>query len=295
MRGASSIRRSWPGLLLATAVVGALAAFVAINGSGGFSIRHPAYLLGSLGFLALGMACQFLVWHLTLRIAGVTPGLRTTFLAHGLTIWAKYIPGKIWSLAGRAALVARYGGTDFPRCALASGIAQTSMILAGVVVGWPLVIRHPGVLGLSERSVAMLSILVIGMIITLGGLFLWKRTKSQTNAGSPARIVPVIGFSIATWVFWGLAFLALVRMSGATLEPIAAAAAFATATTAGILAVITPGGLGIREGALAALLVAEEFSLASASSAALTARIWFLGGELLVFLVALGTRAARPA
>ncbi len=84
-------------------------------------------------------------------------------------------------------------------------------------------------------------------------------------------------------------------MAGHTVNPVSAIASFSAATTLGIVTVITPGGVGVREGALSALLVTQEFTWATATAAALAARLWFIAGETCVFLIALRVRGVLDA
>jgi uncharacterized membrane protein YbhN (UPF0104 family) len=61
--------------------------------------------------------------------------------------------------------------------------------------------------------------------------------------------------------------------------------AFPLAATLGIIAVIAPGGLGAREGVLVAYLVLAGQSVADATTVAVAARLWFLAGELALFVI----------
>ena len=63
------------------------------------------------------------------------------------------------------------------------------------------------------------------------------------------------------------------------------ALAFPLATTAGIVALPLPGGLGLREGILVGLLAIVGFSVSDATAYAIVARLWFLLGETFMFVV----------
>jgi uncharacterized membrane protein YbhN (UPF0104 family) len=53
----------------------------------------------------------------------------------------------------------------------------------------------------------------------------------------------------------------------------------------GVLAIVVPGGLGVREGAMAAYLTLSDIEPAHGLALAVAARIWFFAGEVLAFLL----------
>jgi uncharacterized membrane protein YbhN (UPF0104 family) len=56
---------------------------------------------------------------------------------------------------------------------------------------------------------------------------------------------------------------------------------------AGILSFIAPAGIGVREGVLTTLLANKGIPVTDAISVAVFSRLWFLGGESIIFLSAL--------
>jgi uncharacterized membrane protein YbhN (UPF0104 family) len=51
----------------------------------------------------------------------------------------------------------------------------------------------------------------------------------------------------------------------------------------GVLALFTPGGLGVREGLITLGLVSTGLPLELAAAASIAARLWFTTGELFIF------------
>jgi hypothetical protein len=98
------------------------------------------------------------------------------------------------------------------------------------------------------------------------------------SAGTVAWLVA--GYALY-WVVTGLAFAALM----AALHPLAVAdvplvmAAFAAAYAAGFLALLTPAGLGVREGVLVVAL-APVLPAGPALVVALVSRVWMMLVEL---------------
>ena len=94
---------------------------------------------------------------------------------------------------------------------------------------------------------------------------------------------------VALWALYILAFGLFVR----SLQPDAslqAAFAFPLAMNIGLLAIVLPGGLGVREGVMTGLLAMSGIPIGDAASIALLARLWFTLGEGFIFLVAVVLR-----
>ncbi|MEZ5196557.1 MAG: hypothetical protein R2764_09195, partial [Bacteroidales bacterium] len=66
--------------------------------------------------------------------------------------------------------------------------------------------------------------------------------------------------------------------------------AFPLSVTIGLLAIIFPGGLGVREGILVGYMVLTGMPIQIATVITLYARLWFISGEIFIFLLALGLR-----
>ena len=60
---------------------------------------------------------------------------------------------------------------------------------------------------------------------------------------------------------------------------------FPLACTLGIMTVITPGGLGTREGVIFGYLTFVGMPTAEATAIAISSRLWFLGGEVFIFII----------
>jgi hypothetical protein len=149
----------------------------------------------------------------------------------------KYIPGSVWQYAGRAAVSRTYGisgravGLSLPIEFAASAIAAGSM--AGLLLGWW------GALILAAVAIA----LVPGRALT------HNRRFTSTTIQATLLFVPV-------WLLLGASFWLCAR--GLLAVPAHDLAyymgAFAVAWLAGLVAIYAPGGLGVREAVLVALL-----------------------------------------
>jgi len=97
-----------------------------------------------------------------------------------------------------------------------------------------------------------------------------------------------LGRYLLSWVIYGMAFfIFLLSLQAVPLYHFPAITSiFAASYTLGFLCLIVPGGLGVREGLLAALL-SLYMPLPMATVVSLLSRLWFTAGELLCLGVAL--------
>ena len=193
-------------------------------------------LVGSFVLAALGTAAGGLIWLNILEGLGVKPRLRWTGLFFQAQL-GKYIPGSVWQYAGRAA-VARANGIpvrpvgkslaiEFAAAALAAGAMAESLL------GW-------------------WGFLFIGGVAVF--LFAGERlTQSRPPISVSFRATLVY---MPAWLLLGASFWLCARgLLAVPADDIPVYfGAFAVAWLAGLLAIYAPGGLGVREGVLVALL-----------------------------------------
>jgi uncharacterized membrane protein YbhN (UPF0104 family) len=60
---------------------------------------------------------------------------------------------------------------------------------------------------------------------------------------------------------------------------------FPLAGTLGIMTLISPGGLGTREAVLVGYLNLAGIPVVDATTIAVASRLWFLGGEIFIFIL----------
>jgi uncharacterized membrane protein YbhN (UPF0104 family) len=103
--------------------------------------------------------------------------------------------------------------------------------------------------------------------------------------------VRLAAWLLLTWFAWGSGFALLVLALTATPGPWQLVCAFPLAGVLGLLVLIAPGGIGAREGVLAAMLAAMGLGIEEVATVSVFSRAWFLVGECGVF--ALATLSAR--
>jgi hypothetical protein len=212
---------------------------------------------------------------------GFVPALRVFFTAN----LGRYLPGKLWQIAGLAYLARGEGvpaGTATGAAVLgqAFSLAGATLLGAGVLLGSG---RGPGPGG---GWVALVLLFVLigatspGILKRL--LPLWFRLARQTAPGGfrPDHAFGVrwMGLYALGWALQGLGFWVLARSFGFGLTLLEGVPAYPAAYVAGYVALFAPAGVGIREGLLVVFL--GPILGAGAAILALAARLWATVVEL---------------
>ena len=283
---------------LSAAIVAATAVFLGLAiarnwaeiGAVDWQIR-PLELAGSVLLLVLALAFGVVVWHrVVLRFEDEAHRVPLAVL---LRIWflsnlARYIPGKIWQFVGAVQLGRRAGIA--PAVLLTSLLILTGITLVSAAIVSLLAL--PAVL--AEAGPAPVAILLAGaasglLVVHPAALnFVLRRVPDRFHpggllwTGSWLDGIGLLVLFILAWVIFGLAFALFVdALIGIPLTAVPALiAANALAFLVGYLVLVTPGGLGAREAALA-LLLGPLGSLGLAAVLAVAFRLWLIVGELI--------------
>jgi hypothetical protein len=249
---------------------------------------RPGWLVLSLVLIWLMYALLILAWRTMLSGWGQQLDGWSAARIWILSSLGKYIPGKVWAVAGMALLSQRAGvaawaatGSAVVMQVLAIGTGAAVAGLAGARI---LESAHQG-------AGTGLLLLVAGAIISVG-LLLWPpflrrllrlaAPQAVAERQPAARgIVVGIATNIVAWLGYGLALWLLGRgllpTSGLSLR--LAITVFTASYLAGFLALFAPGGIGVREG-LFILMLQEPLGVGAATSLALASRLLLTVAEL---------------
>jgi hypothetical protein len=195
------------------------------------------WLVGAIALGACAIVASAFIWLEILRCLGAVPRLRWAgiFLQAQL---GKYVPGSLWQYAGRGALAHANGvplrlvGKSLPieLCATTYAAAAFSILL----LGWWGAVGVAAVLGAAPLAGSLL-----------------PRDQEVLRAATRTTLLYA-----ATWPFIGTSFWmtarAFVDVPAGDLPVYIGA--FAGAWIIGLLAIYAPGGLGVREAVLVAIL-----------------------------------------
>ena len=253
----------WWALQLAVASVVARMVWGAIvKNWGEFRSLHVS-LAPRPGWIALSALVVFLTYAIQVESWRRVLAGWAQHLSYGRAarIWlvvnlGRYIPGKVWSVAGLVVLAQRAGVETW-----AAGASALAMQALGIGTAAALVAAAtPGAASpLRLAAAALVSIATIGFLA-------WDRAARTVArlVGSVAQFRPLplaavaesAGLSLLSWVTYGVAFWLLARGLGlpGALPVARAAGVFALGYILGLLALFAPGGVGVREVVLIGLL-----------------------------------------
>lgn len=281
---------------------------------------HPGYLM----FSALLLTGEWLMagWIWSRLAEGFGDSRIRLLKAASINLMAnfgRYIPGKVFHVAGLALLAKRVGMRS--RVAIAAAISGQglNLVAAGLVGAWVL---GTG-LGIDINPLwplagCILALLALWTTINsrvVGNLFTQAvrqgaaaHPAGKTESHSPELYNPnnqkgltltrsklgrwLVAYTVK-WGVAGLAFFTLARGLGFELSPLAATTAFAAAYLVGYLVIIAPGGIGVREGTLV-LILTPALGEGAAFVLAAAQRLWTVGFEI-IFAVPSGIALTRKA
>jgi hypothetical protein len=254
-------------------------------------------LIASFVVLFAGFIADAFSWRTILGRTGYPVSVRSSLAAVGLSSFAKYIPGKVWALMGRAGYVCeRY---TYPLTSVTSATVTWQFIILwlGLVLGaaglyildspmlwsWPVLLMWLGL------TIAIFSDAAQNLVQRLFARILRKEVViPRLTIGSTIAALPWFA------VTWGLMMASFHLLVLALTEaPVhwSVGLGFPLSIIIGILAVFIPGGIGVREGVMVAYLALAGIPLQEATAISIAARLWFLVGEVFIFVVGI---AADP-
>jgi uncharacterized membrane protein YbhN (UPF0104 family) len=249
---------------------------------------RPGWLVLSLVLTWAMYLLLIVAWRSILISWGQQLGLGSAARIWIVSSLGKYIPGKVWAVAGMALLSQRAG-------VAASAATGSAIIMQVLAIGTGAAVA--GVAGAhtldsTDPNIKTgLWLLVAGSMLAVG-LLLWppllrRLLRLLTPLTSVARqptdrsLLLGIATNIIAWLGYGLALWLLARglLPRSGLDLRLAVAAFTASYLAGFLALLAPGGLGVREG-IFILMLQGPLGLAAATSLAVASRLFLTVAEL---------------
>lgn len=259
---------------------------------------RPVDLLLALVAGALFIWCGFLSWRRVLADLGHRLSVRDAAAFYGISQLGKYIPGGVWNIAAAATMAHRYRVTGAHAAAATtiSIIVAASSALSAGIVGFlvapaPLFAEWGWVMWFGVPFVALLVPPVMNRLIALAGRVLGRSTADARVSMRGLGIATL--WALAQWVPAGASVAALAIGLGAPATPVTVLqciGGYALAWVAGLVVVVAPAGLGVREAVLA-LTFTSILSPAEAATLVLLSRVVLTTVDL--FFGAWGAFASR--
>lgn len=249
-------------------------------------------------------------WRSTLRAWGQSIAFPEAARIWFVSNLAKYVPGRVWQITAMGAMAQRSGVSA--TAAIGSSLVVN---LVSIIAGFAVIAATAGskiadVVGLNAAGdgsrrveIAVVAIAIVGTaalalapfaIPRLVALVARVTGRAIAVPGVPPRAIWIAAAStVASWLLYGVAFAWFARgvAPRATGNAWSYIAVYTGSYLAGYLALIVPGGVGVREAAL--VIAMPRFQLASATDAAviaITSRLWLTVLEILPGLFLLRKR-----
>ncbi len=231
-------------------------------------------------------------WRLLLRGWGGELPYGTAVRIWTIANLGRYLPGKVWSIGALGVMASREG---------VSGVAAAGAAVLGTVLnigaGFAVTVIfgaegldsiYPGVrrIAIAGAIVFGFGVLALPLVLptVLNRLAVWRGLPLTREPLRPSVIWIAAAINCVSWIGYGVAFALFAQ--GVTprisSDPALFIAVYSASYLVGFLALFAPGGIGVREYALVALLVGlgaagnGEAVLLSATS-----RLWLTALEVL--------------
>lgn len=196
----------------------------------------------------------------------------------------RYIPGKVWQIAGLAVLARSRGvspGTATGAAVLGQGIAlvAASGIGLGALLDGPEHLRPWG-LGATALLIGGVAFSASPALLRHVVALWFRIARREPPAALRSRVaMSWLVLYLVNWGLYALSFSLLVESFGHPGLSPAVASSFAAAYVLGYLAVFAPAGLGVREAVLIAFLT-PQLGVGPAGAMAVLARLWATAVEV---------------
>jgi hypothetical protein len=253
-------------------------------------VDAPALVVATV--LALvGPVLTMLGWRVLLADLGsplhVAPAAGVFFIGQ----LGKYLPGSVWSVLAQADMGARL---HIPRrrSAVVGLIGIGLGVVTGLLVGLPALplLLHSSSAGHAGWMLLAVPLLVVACWPRLlnaairTGLRVLRREPLEHDLSGRAILLSVLLF-IGAWLSFGLHTWVLAQSIGGTGSAgsllLTAVAGYGLAASLGMLAVVAPAGVGIREGLLV-LLLGSHMTTSAATAVVLLSRFLITFGDVAV-------------
>jgi hypothetical protein len=249
----------------------------------------PAWIAASILVVFAAYAVLIEAWRRVVLSMGEWLGFAQATRIWFLASLGKYVPGKVWAVAG-AAVLAQRAGVD-PAVAVAAALVLQVLAFASGATAVALTAREAFQLvgpGMVSIAVAVMAASIVGIAVLASQPILDRISRLLPSSYPRLRAIPptmlVLAFAanVFAWTAYGVALLFLARglLPGVSLGLAQAIGVFTCSYLVGFIALFAPGGLGPRE-SIFLLLLAGDIGLKPAAGLALASRLLLTGTEVL--------------
>jgi glycosyltransferase 2 family protein len=250
----------------------------------------PGLLALSLLMLLGVYLSHCLLWRIiTETLGGVKPGLQSSLRIYFVSSLGRYIPGKLWQIAGLAMLAQKARISAYAATA-ASLAGQFGFLTSGLVYLALLLPSWGGRAPIIGAAALIVGGIALFVLLTSNAK-VWIAERLGRRFGTALELLDRITWRSAilwwlayalSWALLGAAFVTFVSAFTpiAWSQTIHIAGTVAAAYLFGYVAFFSPAGLGIREAVMIGLL-SQVMPASGALVVSVASRLWFTAAELL--------------
>ena len=224
------------------------------------------------------------LWRgITTQLGGKQLTYRAAIRIYFLSGLGRYIPGRLWQVAGMVVLSQRAGISAVAATA-ATVLAQFAFITSGLIY---LAVVMPAWGGITPVLIAAAALALVAFSFSARHWAARKVKRLQPAIDMLDRLT--VAGMLKWWLAYGLSWIilgiAFVVFTGAFVkldvqQQRYVAGAIAASYLGGVLAIFSVAGLGVRE-ALMGSMLATVMPAPAALVVAVASRVWFTAGELI--------------
>jgi len=252
--------------------------------------RQPLWFIASLMLVFIGFILESKAWQIIAKQDIPKVSYKDSFTSNGKYVLSKYIPGKVWIIVGKAGYLKEKYKRSVINLTSFSFYLQLISLFAASIIGVFLVFYVDknifwGLVVLLIIFFAFFTVLHKPTLKIFSRILNYITKKEVRFPEAPTKIsLRVFGISLANWIVWTLGFyLFLLSILPKDSVLLTMGVLFPVSSVIGIIVLIAPGGLGIREGFLVIGLTHMGIETQEATAVAFISRLWFLIGEGLFF------------
>jgi hypothetical protein len=225
---------------------------------------NPLYLLLSIIFLIFFYLIHSYIWKDILKELGYRLSFIKTLKIRSLSEIGRYTPGKIWHVLGRIYFSKK---VKIPTATtIVSMVIETLLMIFSTTILFLIFIKNIQEINLTYLLIILITIFFIILIIKSKRfnkilnkiLFKLNKTSEPIKISiSSLSLLKFFGYYLISWSAIGVAFFYSIKLfypSLSFIEIPTMISIFAISWVLGFISLLTPGGLGVREGVMTILL-----------------------------------------
>lgn len=252
---------------------------------------RPGWIAASLLVATANLLEMSSVWVKLFRESGGSVSYTEGWKIWSATNVGRYIPGKLWHLGGLTVYLRRRGESGAAGLVSSVGFQVLILVTGAATAATVLVGRPESLPGASPWTTALVLLLlaaalhpaVLRKAAALSSRLMKEGDVDIDRIGNRA-LAASAGAIFLSWGVYGVSLWCMLRgtVGPGVMGPLELTAVFAASYVVGYLALLSPGGLAVREGAMVALLASlGGLSVGVATVVAVAYRIVTTVSELL--------------